>query len=204
MTKNLINSLSEEKILPVIRNKDPQKVMDIANALIEGGIKFLEINIENSSILEAIKKISQDVTVCAGGIITTMQAQASIQAGASILSSPIFSMNLVKFSKDRHIPFIAGTSTANEAYNAWKARIPLIKIYPITAIGGALYIEDLLRPMPFLNIMPLGNVKLSEISSYITAGAKVVGVGRDLYDGYSLSEITSRTKNILKELKGLS
>ena len=113
-------------------------------------------------------------------------------------------MNLVKFSKDRHIPFIAGTSTANEAYNAWKARIPLIKIYPITAMGGALYIEDLLRPMPFLNIMPLGNIKLDEISSYIKAGAKVVGVGRDLYDGYSLSEITSRTKNILQELKGLS
>lgn len=204
MTKNLIKSLSEEKILPVIRSKDPQKAIDIANALIEGGIKFLEINIENPSILEVIKKVSQDVTVCAGGIITTMQAQASIQAGASILSSPIFSMNLVKFSKDRHIPFIAGTSTANEAYNAWKARIPLIKIYPITAMGGALYIEDLLRPMPFLNIMPLGNVKLPEISSYIKAGAKVVGVGRDLYEGYSLSEITSRTKNILQELKGLS
>lgn len=204
MTKNLIKSLSEEKILPVIRSKDPQKAIDIANALIEGGIKFLEINIENPSILEVIRKVSQDATVCAGGIITAMQAQASIQAGASILSSPIFSMNLVKFSKDRHIPFIAGTSTANEAYNAWKARIPLIKIYPITAMGGALYIEDLLRPMPFLNIMPLGNVKLDEISSYIKAGAKVVGVGRDLYDGYSLSEITSRTKNILQELKGLS
>ena len=110
-------------------------------------------------------------------------------------------MNLVKLSKDKRIPFIAGTSTANEAYNAWKARIPLIKIYPITAMGGAMYVEDLLRPMPFLNIMPLGNVKLNEVSSYIKAGAKVVGVGRDFYDGYSLSEITKRAKNIIEELK---
>lgn len=65
-----------------------------------------------------------------------------------------------------------------------------------------MYVEDLLRPMPFLNIMPLGNVKLSEVTSYIKAGASVVGIGRDLYDGYSLSEITQRAKKIVTELKG--
>ena len=42
-----------------------------------------------------------------------------------------------------------------------------------------MYVEDLLRPMPFLNIMPLGNVKLDEVTSYIKAGASVVGIGRD-------------------------
>ena len=131
-----------------------------------------------------------------------MQAEAAILSGAKILSSPIFSMNLVKISKDKEIPFIAGTSTANEAYNAWKARIPLIKIYPITAMGGAMYIEDLLRPMPFLKVLPLGNVKLDEIHTYLEAGASVVGIGRDFYDGFSLSEITSRAKRVIKELKG--
>ena len=65
-----------------------------------------------------------------------------------------------------------------------------------------MYIEDLLRPMPFLNVMPLGNVKVDEIQSYINAGASVVGIGRDLYDGLSLSEITNRAKKVIKELKG--
>lgn len=202
MTENLINLLSEEKIFPIIRNKDPQKAIGIAKALIDGGIKVLEINVENPKIFSAIEEISKYANVCAGGIITSMQADASILSGAKILSSPIFSMNLLKLSKDKRIPFIAGTSTANEAYNAWKARIPLIKIYPITAMGGAMYVEDLLRPMPFLNIMPLGNVKLEEVRSYIDAGAKAVGVGRDLYDGYSYSEITARAKKVIKELKG--
>ena len=55
--------------------------------------------------------------------------------------------------------------------------------------------------MPFLNIMPLGNVKLSQVKSYITAGAKVVGVGRDFYEGLSESEITDRAQKILRELK---
>lgn len=202
MKENLIKLLSEEKILPILRNKDANAVIDSAKALIDGGIKILEINIENPSIYKAVEEISKHATVCAGGIITSMQAEAAILSGAKILSSPIFSMNLVKISKDKEIPFIAGTSTANEAYNAWKARIPLIKIYPITAMGGAMYIEDLLRPMPFLKVMPLGNVKLDEITTYIDAGACVVGVGRDFYDGFSLAEITSRAKRVLKDLKG--
>ena len=202
MKENLIKLLSEEKILPILRNKDADAVIDSAKALIDGGIKIIEINIENPSIYRAVEEISQYATVCAGGIITSMQAEAAILSGAKILSSPIFSMNLVKISKDKEIPFIAGTSTANEAYNAWKARIPLIKIYPITAMGGAMYIEDLLRPMPFLKVLPLGNVKLDEIHTYLEAGASVVGIGRDFYDGFSLSEITSRAKRVIKELKG--
>lgn len=202
MKENLINLLAEEKILPILRCKDSQLMIDRAKALIDAGIKVIEINVENPTIYKAIEEISKYANVCAGGIITSLQAEAAIMSGAKILSSPIFSMNLVKISKDKQIPYIAGTSTANEAYNAWKARIPLIKIYPITAMGGAMYIEDLLRPMPFLNVMPLGNVKIDEIQSYINAGASVVGIGRDLYDGLSLAEITARAKRVIKDLKG--
>lgn len=201
MTENLIKLLAEEKVLPIIRSKDAKEVINIANALIKGGIKVLEINVENPSIYKAIEEVYKSAYVCAGGIITSIQAEAAILSGAKILSSPVFSMNLVKLSKDKKVPYIAGTSTANEAYSAWKARIPLIKIYPISAMGGAMYVEDLLRPMPFLNILPLGNVKLSQVKSYINAGAKVVGVGRDFYEGLTEAEIIDRAKNILRELK---
>lgn len=202
MNENLIDILKEEKIFPILRSNDAKAAVDTAKALIDGGIKILEVNVENPSIYEAITEISKYADVCAGGIITSMQAQAAITAGARILSSPIFHMNLVKISKDKQIPYIAGTSTANEAYSAWKSRIPLIKIYPITAMGGAMYVEDLLRPMPFLDIMPIGNVKLDEVHSYIKAGASAVGVGRDFYDGYSYKEITDRARKIVSELKG--
>lgn len=202
MSQNLNKFLYEEKIFPIIRNKDEDKAFDIAKALIDGGIKILEINVENPALYKTIEKISEHINVCAGGIITSTQADAAISSGAKILSSPIFSLNLLKLSKNKQIPYIAGTTTANEAYNAWKSRIQLIKVYPITAMGGAMYLEDMLRPMPFLNIMPLGNVKLNEVRSYLNAGAKVVGVGRDFYEGYSFTEITKRTEKVLKELKG--
>lgn len=201
MNENFANLLSKGNLIPIIRSGNPDVVRGVANAVIEGGAKHIEINVVNSEVYNVINELSPHVSVCAGGIITTIQAQAALDAGAQIISSPIFQMNLVKFSKDKRIPYIPGTSTANEAYSAWKARIPLIKIYPITAIGGTAYLSNLLRPMPFLNIMAQGDVKLSEVKSYIEAGAAVVGVGRDLYEGYNYSEITKRTRATLEDLK---
>ena len=202
MNKNLIEMLGEEKIFPIIRSKNAQEVIDTAKALVEGGIKIMEINVESVEVYKAIEEVSKFAVVCAGGIITSLQADTALAAGAQVFSSPIFHMNLVKISKDRRIPFIAGASTPNEAYKAWKARIPLIKLYPVTAMGGVLYVEDILRPMPFLKILPQGNVKLNEVKAYIDAGAYAVGVGRDFYEGHSYSEITARAKNIVSELKG--
>ena len=202
MYKNVMDLISEEKIYPIVRHNDAQKAVDIAHALIEGGIKVLEITIENPSLYSAISEVSKDATVCAGGIITQQQAEQALTSGAKLFSSPIYQMNMVKISKNRKMPFIAGASTPNEAYNAWKARVPLIKIFPVTALGGVQYIEDMLRPMPFLNIMPMGHIKLEEVPAYIKAGAVAVGVGRNFYKDLSFTEISNRAKTVLSEIKG--
>ena len=200
MNINLIKKLSENKIFPIIRNNEPKIVVETAKALIDGGIDIIEITAENPNIFNAINTLSKDAIICAGGIITTLQAQTAIECGAKIISSPIFQTNLVKISKDRQIPLIAGTSTANEAYAAWKARIPLVKVYPVTALGGCEYIENMLRPMPFLNVIPQGDVKLEEVNDYIKAGAAAVGLGRQLTSANTYSEITNRTKKLLENL----
>ena len=200
MKKDFIERLAQNKVLPIIRSKNVQDVIDKSHALLDGGIDIVEINVETPQIFNAIEKLSQEMTVCAGGIITSIQAQTAIDCGAEIISSPIFQTNLLKISKDKRLPFIAGTSTANEAYNAWKSRIPLVKIYPITAMGGVQYIENLLRPMPFLKIIPQGDVKLEEVKDYINSGAVAVGVGRHLTKTTTYSEITQNVKNLLESL----
>ncbi len=200
MNVNLTDKLKENKVLPIIRSSNVEEVKGIVRALVDGGLDMMEVNVENPKIFDAINELSNEVIICAGGIITSIQAQAAIDCGARIISSPIFQDNLLKLSKDKRIPFIAGTSTANEAYNAWKLRIPVVKIYPITAMGGVEYLENLLRPMPFLNVIPQGNVALSEVKDYIKAGALAVGVGRNLTKGASFTEITKRTKDLLEQL----
>lgn len=201
MNKNVMDLIEEEKIYPIVRSKNAQDAIDIAHALIDGGIKIIEIVVENPSLYDAIDEISKNAVVCAGGIITQQQAEQAIESGAKLFSSPIYKMNLIKISKNRKMPFIAGASTPNEAYEAWQGRVPLIKIFPVTALGGVQYIEDMLRPMPFLNIMPMGHVKLKDVPAYIEAGAKAVGVGRDFYENKSFAEITQNAKDVIKSIK---
>ena len=204
MSENYLNIIAEDKVYPLIRSKNPEKALEIAKALIKGGIRILEINVESPEIYEVIKEISKSAVVCAGGIITSTQADWAFQNGAKLFASPIFQMNLVRISKNLNIPFIAGTTTANEAYEAWKSRIQLIKLFPAEAMGGIQYIENILRQMPFLNLMPTGDIKLSNVISYLNAGAVAVAVGRDFYYGFKSEEITERTKEILIEVKDFS
>lgn len=201
--KNPMQILQEDKIYPIIRCSDSQKSTDIAKALIEGGIRLMEINIENFSLYKSIEEVSQSAVVCAGGVITSTQASIAFNSGAKIFSSPIFQMNLIKISKDTGVPFIAGASTPTEAYTAWKARVPVIKIFPAGAMGGINYVHDILRQMPFLNLMPLGGIKLEDVADYIKIGAFAVGVGRDFYDGYTFAEITQRAKEIKQRLNDI-
>ena len=201
MSENYLNIIAEDKIYPIIRDKNPERTVEIANALIDGGIRLLEINVESPAIYQVIRQISTRAVVCAGGIITSTQGDCAFQSGAKLFASPIFQMNMVKISKNLRIPFIAGTTTANEAYNAWKSRIQLIKIFPAEAMGGVHYIESILRQMPFLNLMPTGDIKLDNVIPYLNAGAVAVGVGRDFYYGLKSEEITYRAKKILTEIK---
>ncbi|MCQ2740177.1 MAG: hypothetical protein MJ237_08145 [bacterium] len=204
MIENYFETIAKDKIYPIIRSKNPDRALEIANALIKGGIKILEINVEVPEIYEVINEISKSATVCAGGIITSTQADYAIRNGAKMFASPIFQMNLVKISKNLRIPYIAGTTTANEAYLAWKSRVQLIKLFPAEAMGGIQYIENILRQMPFLSLMPTGDISLEQVTSYLAVGAVAVGVGRGFYSNMSTSEITEKTENIINEIKDSS
>ena len=201
MKHNIKELIESQKILPILRGDDTDDMISKAKALYDGGIKIIELNSKSPEYFKMTYEISKFMTVISGGIITSIQAQNALDCGACGISSPIFQMNLVKLSKDKHVPFITSASTANEAYEVWKSRVPLVKIYPVTPLGGVLYIKDLLRPMPFLKVIPLGNVKLEEVPQYIEAGAISVGVGRDFYESFTYNEITNRAKKILERLK---
>lgn len=193
---NAIKIIKENKLIGIIRENDANKAIEIANAYIEGGIKIIEM----ATSIEAIKEVAknENVYVARGGIITREQAIEAIKANAKFLVSPILQMGLVKLSSGYKTPLVLTATTPNEAYQAWQARIPLIKIYPIKDLGGAGYIEELLRPMSFLNVMPTGSIKVDNIKNYLKAGATAVGLGRALYLNKTYNEIKETAKEAVK------
>lgn len=194
-----IKEIFKSRIYGIIREDEPQKALEIVQAYLEGGIKVIEIN----STIETIKKVCQinGIYVAQGGIITSEQAHLGIEAGAKLLVSPILQMGLTKVSSSSKIPLILSATTPNEAYSAWKVRVPIIKIFPIKDLGGATYIEDLLRPMKFLNVMPCGSVKIEHIKPLLNAGACAIGMGRGLYLNKNYEEIVVSVKEAVAQAR---
>ena len=192
----ILDDIKSKKLYGIIREDNIEVAYELARAYAEGGIKFIELN----SPLEATKKVSEipNIVISQGGIITTNQAHEALKAGATIISSPIFQTNLTRFASCYSVFLIPSVTTPNEAYSAWKERIPLIKIYPVKEMGGVEYIKDMMKPMPFLNILPCGLVKIEDIKNYLEAGATAVGVGRELYSKKNYPEIVKTVKEVIK------
>lgn len=197
------DKIEKEKLYAVIRTQKKEDALREIKAVTEGGIKIVEIVLENPEIAQALKEITameNKPLIMAGGIITERQAQIAIDFGADVVVSPIFQMNLVRLCKSQ-IPLIMTATTPNEAYAAWKARTQLIKISPASPMGGAEYIEDILRPMKFLNLIAAGSIDIDEIPLYIKAGVKAVGLGRALFKNATYEEIVARTKSACDKIK---
>lgn len=200
---NAIQKIIDKKAYGVIRVSDPERVIEIATSLCKAGVDLIEIIIQNSEILDVIHYLNstEKMTIMAGGIITQRQAQTAINAGASGIVSPVFQMNLVRICQTHKLPLIMTATTPNEAYSAWKARTPLIKVYPTTPMGGVMYIEDMLRSMPFLNVIATGNIQINSVYNYLKAGAAAVGIGRDLYDNKDAAGIEEKAKELIAQVE---
>lgn len=201
-----IKKIEKEKLFAVLRNQDTNKIEDTIKAINEGGINIIELVIDSPEMVKELENLTKNDNrpmIMAGGIITQRQAQIAIEAGADVIVSPIFQMNLVRLCKSQRIPLIMTATTPNEAYEAWKARTQLIKISPAHPMGGAEYIEDILRPMSFLEIIAAGSIAIEDVKDYIQAGAKAVGLGRALIGNANNKEITNRAKLACQMIKEL-
>jgi len=202
MFENIYSKIIEKKLLGVVRESDYSRALDIANAFIEGGIEVIEVTLENKSSLAVIEEISKNpgILVGAGSIITTNQAEKAILAGAKYLTSPVLEMNLVRLSKSYKIPVITSASTTNEAYQAWKSGVKFIKLFPASDMGGADYVRDILKAMPFLQLIPTSGVSPDDFQDYLDAGAIAVGIGRIFYKELPYDEIVKKVTRAKKRL----
>lgn len=203
MFENIYKKITEKKLVGVVRESDYDRALDIANAFIEGGIEIVEVTLENKDSLMVIEKISKntDILVGAGSIITTNQAEKAVLSGAKYLTSPVLEMNLVRLSKSYKIPVITSASTTNEAYQAWKSGVKYIKLFPASDMGGADYVRDILKAMPFLKLIPTSGVSPHDFQDYLDAGAVAVGIGRAFYKDLSYEEIVSKVKRAKESLR---
>ena len=77
---------------------------------------------------------------------------------------------------------IPGAMTPLEIEQAWEAGADVVKVFPITCIGGAHFIRLLKGPLPEIKVIPTGGVSIEIAADLIKAGAEAVGITTDLVD----------------------
>ena len=169
---NALDNVKKLGVLPVIKIEDPETAVPLADALRNGGINAIEITLRNDTALEAlgrIKKQYPDMTVGAGTVLTTEQADEAVAAGADFLVAPGFNREIVEHSIENGIPFVPGCTTASEMDEALRLGLTTVKFFPAETMGGVAALKLYSGPYSMLRFVPTGGVGFDNLESYLRA-----------------------------------
>ena len=181
----IVQKIIDGGAVAVIRMSDSQKLMRVAEALLEGGIFALEITMTTPNALKVIEEASQtlpkEVLIGVGSVLDSETARLAINAGAKYVVSPVFKPEVVQTAHRYNLPVMPGCFTPTEILTAHELGADIVKVFPADVVGMPFF-KAIKAPMPHLNLMPTGGVSLTNAGEWINAGACAVGVGGALLD----------------------
>jgi 2-dehydro-3-deoxyphosphogluconate aldolase / (4S)-4-hydroxy-2-oxoglutarate aldolase len=192
-------------IVPVIRAATPDLAARAARAVLAGGISVFEITMtvpDAPAVIRAlVKELGDQAVIGAGTVLNAAAAHQCVDAGAAFIVSPGFDPDTVTEAHARGVPAMPGALTPTEVITAWNHGADLVKIFPVSAMGGASYLRALRGPLPEVKLLPTGGITAANAAEFLRAGASAIGVGSELVDTKALAEgrddvVTERAREL--------
>ncbi|MEC5205373.1 MULTISPECIES: bifunctional 4-hydroxy-2-oxoglutarate aldolase/2-dehydro-3-deoxy-phosphogluconate aldolase [Vogesella] len=174
-----LSLLRQGPVVPVIVVNDAAVAVDLAHALVAGGIRTLEITLRTKAALAAMRRIRDEVPdalVGAGTVRTRAHLEAALDAGAQFGISPGLTAELAAAARASGVPFIPGIATPSEAMHAQDEGFNILKLFPAEAVGGVKLLKSLAGPLPELRFCPTGGIDVNSAPNYL-ALPNVLAVG---------------------------
>lgn len=188
--KRDINYIYEYKITAILREIPVEQIVDVAQAVYDGGIRLLEITFNQSSdtgiadTVQSIRKVKEvfgeELLVGAGTVLTVEQVLAAKAAGASFILTPALDFDVLRAANQEGMITIPGAMTPSEILAAYQAGADIVKVFPVDTLGGAAYIKAVRAPLNHIPLMAVGGVGSENIKGMFDAGAIGVGVASGL------------------------
>ncbi len=174
-------------VVPVVRLPDLAGTVELARALLGGGVTAFELTMTSPGALDALTLLREQVPAFAqgaaalgmGSVLDRKMAAEAIARGAQFVVAPTLDLPTVTYCAGLGVPVMPGAFTPTEVQTAWQAGAAVVKVFPATKLGPG-YFQDILAPLPHLKLMPTGGVDLENAGSFVRAGAVAVGVGSAL------------------------
>lgn len=166
------------RIIAVIREKNPEYVEPLIDVLSQSGITTIEITLTTPDALALISLYANrsDMLIGAGSVLKQSQASQVFSAGARFFASPCTDTHIIQTAHEAECVAIPGGLTPNELYAAHQAGADLVKIFPLPPNGTA-YLRSILGPMPELRLAPSGGITDNNGRELLDVGAVVLNVG---------------------------
>ena len=173
-----IDKLLSEKMMTLVRSNSQVEGQSMADALVEAGVKIIEITLTTPGALKIIAKLlkNKDLLVGAGTVRTFKDVKRVEDVGASFIVSPDTNEDVIVATKKLKLVSMPGVSTPTEVGIAEDAGADILKLFPATILGPD-HLKMLREPFPGNRWCPTAGITLDSIPKWFEAGADLVGLG---------------------------
>jgi len=189
MRQQVIERIAEEKIITIVRGVEREKLVALAEAMYEGGIRLLELTYDAAGITsdeqtaQNIAMLSQHfdgrMHIGAGTVLTPRQVELTRQAGGRFIISPDVCTEVIVKTREEGLVSIPGALTPSEATAAHRAGADFIKLFPASAMGID-YFKAIKAPLSHIRFLAVGGIDLDNIRAYLDAGFAGFGLGSNI------------------------
>lgn len=147
-------------VIPVLVIDDVAHARPIAEALVAGGLRALEVTLRTSTAIDAIREMArvEGAVVGAGTVLNEADLEASLEAGARFVVSPGLTEPLGNAAIETGIPFLPGIATAGDIMRGLDLGLNQFKFFPAMAAGGIPALKALAAPFPQCRFCPTGGI----------------------------------------------
>ena len=195
--EQVLARMKEDCLVAVVRAKNLEQGEKVVDAIIAGGINFIEITMtmDEGNPVEFIaamaKKYKDDdkIVIGAGTVLDPETARQVILAGANYVVSPGLNVDTIKLCNRYRVPMLPGVMTPTEAITALEAGCDVIKVFPGNIVGPAA-ISSFKGPLPQGEFMPSGGVDVDNVDKWLKAGsstadeAERIEIYSEMYNAY--------------------
>ena len=180
MNKQILNTLDLATfgpVIPVIVINKVEDAVPMAEALLAGGIRVLEVTLRSSCALQAMEQIAKyvpEALLGSGTVRNLRDAQASLDAGCKFAVSPGYTSELGQFARQIGLPLLPGVSTGSEIMTANADDYFFLKLFPAVAVGGINLLKGFAGPFGDVKFCPTGGVTVDSAPQFLSLPNVVV------------------------------
>lgn len=174
---NTLDLANHGPVIPVIVINKVEDAVPMAEALLEGGIKVLEVTLRSSCALQAMEQIAKhvpDAILGAGTVRNLKDAKASKDVGCQFAVSPGYTSELGKYAREIGLPLLPGVSTGSEIMMANADDYYFLKLFPAVAVGGINLLKGFAGPFADVKFCPTGGVSVESAPQFLALPNVVV------------------------------